>query len=168
MIKHPEVEIYYENENGDESLSEDYEVFVDENCSNCHESFLPQSHFNPLIPAHNLSSNWNDLPWWFDNKYLMFFNDRNDSSSVSSSYQHVNTQRRNDLPPVEQGGYSPGYGSSGSASGSQTASKETTTVNDVSDSNSDTRSRSGIRNQRSGSSSRSGDSTSKRKFRKRK
>ena len=166
MINHPEVEIYYENEKGEESLSEDYEVYVDEDCSTCHESFLPQLHFSPLIPAHDLTSNWNDLPWWLDTKYLMFFNDRDDSStSTSSGYQHVSTQRRNDLPPAQQGGYAPISGRGSSTSNTAAASTVTPSNDGL---NSNTRSRSTVDKQNSGSSSRLNATTSKRKFRKRK
>ena len=52
MINHPKVEVYYEKENGEEYLTEDYDVFVDEDCSTCHDEFLVQKHFSPLIPAH--------------------------------------------------------------------------------------------------------------------
>jgi len=166
MINHPDVEIYYERENGEEYLSEDYDVYVDEDCSTCHEDFIAQKHFSPLLPAHDLSSNWNDLPWWLDTKYLMFFNERNDSSSsVNSGYQHVSTQRRNNQPPAQQGGFISGSsgGGTSSGSGSQNVSSSTTT-----NENTNTRSRSSVSNQGSGSSSKSSASTSKRKFRKRK
>jgi hypothetical protein len=168
MINHPEVEIYYERESGEEYLSEDYEVFVDEDCTTCHDSFLPQKHFSPFIPAHDVSSNWKDLPWWLDTKYLMFFSENDDSTSGGSGYQHVNTYRRNDLPAPQQGGYVSGSGGSSTTSSSSNTSTATTAtkVNEGSDSNS--RSRSSVTSQNSGSSSKSGEPSSKRKFRKRK
>ena len=169
MIEHPEVEVYYERENGEEYLSEDYDVFVDEDCTTCHNEFIAQKHFSPLIPAHNLNSNWNDLPWWLDTKYLMFFKDRDDSSSSSgiSGYQHVSTQRRNNIPPPQQGGYVSGSGGSTTNAGAQNV-PEVTNANEGSSSESNSRSRSGVSSQNSGGSSRSSASASKRKFRKRK
>ena len=50
MINHPEVEIYYERENGEEYLAEDYDVFVDEDCSTCHEEF--HHHRADDLPAY--------------------------------------------------------------------------------------------------------------------
>ncbi len=167
MINHPEVEVYYERENGEEYLTEEYDVFVDEDCTLCHETLVPQKHFSPLIPAHELSSNWNNLPWWLDTKYLMFFSENDDSSSGTSGYQHAISQRRNDLPPPQQGGYIPISRGSGASSANTQATAKATQVDEGS--NSGSKNRSTVGNQNSGSSSRSGSSSSStRKFRKRK
>ncbi len=162
MINHPEVEVYYERENGEEYLSEEYDVFVDEDCTTCHDSFLPQKHFSPLIPSHDLSTNWNDLPWWLDTKYLLFFSENDDSSSSISGYQHVNTQKRNTLPSPQQGGYISGSGGSSSSGGSPAVTPSPPSEQGSS------KSRSSVSSQNSGSSSKSSSTTSKRKFRKRK
>lgn len=168
MITHPQVEIYYERENGEEYLSEDYDVFVDEDCTTCHDSFIAQKHFAPLIPAHDYSSNWNDLPWWLDTKYLMFFseNDGDSSSSAGYNYQHVNSQSRPNLPLSQQGGYVTRSG--GSTSGSDNTINMSGNNSSNSGSNSAVRSRSGSSNDNSSNNSRSSSSSSKRKFRKRK
>ena len=163
MVSHPEVEVYYERENGEEYLTEEYNVFVDEDCTTCHESFLPQKHFAPLIPAHDLSVNWNDLPWWLDTKYLMFFSDGDDSSSASTGYQHAISQKRINLPPPQQGGYISGSGGSSSSGGSAAVTPSQPSEQGSS------KSRTAVSSQNSGSNSKSSSSSSsKRKFRKRK
>jgi len=159
MIDHPEVEVYYERENGEEYLTEDYDVFVDEDCSSCHEAFLPQTHFSPLLPAHNTYSNWNNLPWWLDTKYLMFFSKMDSSESGSYGYQHVNSQNRNINTPAQAGGYIP----ASRAGGSSSSSGSTTAKLSPPQENPDPKSRKEISSQDSGNSSRSASTSSKRK-----
>jgi hypothetical protein len=165
-INHPEVEIYYERENGEEYLTEDYDVFVDEDCSTCHDEFLAQKHYSPLIPAHETKNNWDKLPWWIDTKYLMFIsgNDNPDNSeSGSYGYQHVDSQKRTDPPPAQQGGYMP-VSSGGSSTSSGSLSPESSSQTSG---KSESRSRSAISDQNSGGNSGSKSTSSKRKFRKR-
>lgn len=166
MINHPEVEVYYERDNGEEYLTEEYDVFVDEDCSTCHDEFIAQKHFSPLIPAHQDKSNWNDIPWWLDTKYLMFISGNNDSiysGSGNSGYQHVGSQTRNDPPPAQQGGYITAPARGGTASTNSSAVTSTQAPEE-----SGSGSKSAVRTQDSGSKSNSSTSTSKRKFRKRK
>ena len=163
MINHPKVEVYYEKENGEEFLTEDYNVFVDEDCSTCHDEFLVQKHFSPLIPAHDSDTNWNDVPWWLDTKYLMFFSGIDSSESGDYGYQHVNSQERIRIPSAQQGGYLPNTGGSASASGGSSA----ITPSEPSEGSS-SKARSSVNIQNPGSSSKSTETTSKRKFRKRK
>jgi hypothetical protein len=167
MINHPKVEVYYEKENGEEYLTEDYDVFVDEDCSTCHDEFFVQQHFSPLIPAHNSNTNWDDIPWWLDTKYLMFFSSGIDTSeSGDYGYQHVNSQQRTQIPSAQQGGYLPNTGGGASAAGGSSAitPSEPSETSEGSNSNA----RTSVSSQNSGSSSKSTETTSKRKFRKRK
>ena len=165
LIDHPDIEVYYERENGEEFLTENYDVFVDEDCSTCHDEFLAQKHFSPLIPAHNTNLDWNTLPWWQDTKYLLFVSGNDSSESGGYGYQHVSSQKRTNIPSAQQGGYLPasGGGSSSSSSTSVTTSFEPSE-------GSSSRARATVSSQNSGNSSKSTSTstTSKRKFRKRK
>jgi hypothetical protein len=73
LLKHPAVEVTYEDNNRGASYTEDYHVFVDEDCQTCHRDFSVVGHYNSLIPVHN--SAWSITPWWFDDKYQLKFNE---------------------------------------------------------------------------------------------
>lgn len=165
MINHPEVEVYYERENGEEYLTEEYDVFVDEDCSTCHDGFITQTHFSPLIPAHDLDYDWNDIPWWLDTKYLLFISGNDTNSANSYGYQHVSSQKRNPIPPAQSGGYIPVAPTGGSATGSSAA---TTGSRAAEGGSTGSKSRAAVSNQSSGGNSKTTSTTSKRKFRKRK
>ena len=71
ILTHPEVEVVYQHQNEKNNYSEDYDVYVDEDCNACHTDFRVIKHFNPLLSAHNNA--WNATPWWFDDKYMVIF-----------------------------------------------------------------------------------------------
>ncbi len=162
MLDHPEIEVYYERQDQADSLVEDYDVFVDEDCASCHENFLIQAHFNPLIPAHTVSANWNNLPWWFDTKYLTFSSANQPAGNSSSdTYLHVQSQQRTFSDSPQSGGYLPA--SSGGSSSSSESSSSSNAVDKASQNERPSVDRQ-INNKRLNSKS----VTSKRKFRKRK
>lgn len=158
LINHPEVEVYYERESGTDSLAEEYEVFVDEDCSSCHDNFLIQEHFSPMIDKQSVSVNWDNLPWWFDTKYLYLFSEIQSSENTSSDiYQHVQSQQREYGEIPQTGGYLPSGGSS--APSGSAAAKSTENDNHA-------KKRSNVTNEKSKSRSDSNSETNKRKFRK--
>ena len=159
LLNHPDIEVYYEREDGEDSLAEHYDVFVDEDCANCHEDFKIQDHFSPLLPAHQISQQWVNLPWWFDNKYLYIF-ENNQSEGVTSSdtYQHVQSRGNSFIESPQSGGYLPGSsGRGGTASNSDSPASSKKAVEKTKENTDVTADR---QNSNSGSS--------KRKFRKRK
>jgi hypothetical protein len=79
ILRHPEIEVYYENENGKDSFAEQFDVVVNEDCKSCHGNFQPTQHFTPLSPMHQ--NDWSRIPWWFDDNYMTIFG----SSSPSIS-----------------------------------------------------------------------------------
>jgi len=164
LLEHPEIEVYYEKESGADSLAENYDVFVDEDCASCHNDFFIQLHFNPMISAHQSAQKWDNLPWWFDNKYLYIFdNNQADGVNDSDTYQHVQSRENNYINGAQSSGYLPAS-SGGYVSGSSSTSKKTNdnSANDRTAIEGDP-SNSGSEGRSSGSSS----SSSTRKFRKR-
>lgn len=116
LFQHPEVEVYYEDENGVSEISEPYQVFVDENCTTCHQQLRIESHFNPLVPAHTPKTNsnyaWNNYPWWHGEEYLLLFgesenegNGGNELSGGGSTSGYVESIRRDNTDSPQSGGY---------------------------------------------------------------
>lgn len=120
LLRHTDVLVSYQDEGGNEEYTEDYDVFVDEDCRSCHQNFNVAYHFNPLLPAHLSTLNrWAAEPWWFDNKYVFLFGTgEDDEQSGSYDYRHVSPRGSGALssPPPSQGyGLTrPGGGSSSS------------------------------------------------------
>ncbi|MFC2088497.1 hypothetical protein ACFLSX_02765 [Calditrichota bacterium] len=164
LLDHPEIEVYYEREGQADSLAENYDVFVDEDCASCHDNFLIQKHFSPLIPAHNTEVNWDYLPWWFDTKYLTFISgNRPVDDSSSETYQHVQSQQRSFGESPPSGGYLPAAsGGSATTSGASSSTKSTENSNDTENK------RTSVNRQGNNTQSSSESVTTKRKFRKRK
>lgn len=165
LLDHPEIEVYYEQEGQADSLVENYQVFVDEDCSLCHDDFLIQNHFSPLIPAHQTAVNWNYLPWWFDTKYLAIMSGNQlEEDNTSDSYQHIQSRQRSFGESPPSGGYLPA--SSGGNTASSGSAATSSQSNENSGNSEDSRSR--IRNDNSDTQSNSEPAKTKRKFRKRK
>jgi len=161
LINHPAIEVYYERENELDSLSEDYEVYVDENCGSCHDGFLIQKHFSPMLSTQNVSVNWNNLPWWFDTKYLHIFSgNQSPENTASDTYQHVQSQQRPFGDTPQSGGYLPSASGGGSVSSGVLPSKS---VEDGDQQNK----RKDVTPDKNKSRSDSKSGTTKRKFRKR-
>jgi len=165
MLNHPDIEVYYEREDSEESLSEHYDVYVDEDCANCHTDFVIQSHFSPLLPAHQSLAKWNNLPWWFDNKYLFIFeNNQSDGVSSSDTYQHVQSRGNSFINTPQSGGYLPSASGGSSAGSSAASSKKAFDKTNKTKENERTE----VGRQNNNNNSKSSSGFSKRKFRKRK
>ncbi len=157
-MNHPEIEVFYERENDLDSLAEDYEVYVDEDCGSCHDDFLIQKHFSPMLNKQSVSVHWNNLPWWFDTKYLYVFSrNQSEENTSSGTYQHVQSQQRPFGNTPQSGGYI-----SGGSSAKSGAQPSKSIGNDDPPQKSIKKTR-----ERSKSQSDSKTKTTKRKFRKR-
>ncbi len=136
LLKHPDVLVEYveEKNEGAEVYSEEYDVYVDEDCSYCHDSFNVATHFNPLIPAHRTTQSfWNVQPWWFDNRYMMIFGG-NGEEEPEVEYRSIPARRGggSSATPASGNRYIPGRSSpsSGSASVESDGSGGNSTGND--------------------------------------
>jgi len=101
ILRHPEIEAYYENTDHEQSFVEEFDVIVDEDCYSCHENFQASRHFAPFSPAHQ--NIWSQTPWWLDDNYKTIFgsptapdNDDNYESSESPAYNTTPDK----LPPA--------------------------------------------------------------------
>jgi len=100
MLRHPEIEAYYDDKDSQQSFVEEFDVVVDEDCISCHNGFQVSKYFAPLSPAHH--SSWSQTPWWFDDNYKAIFGSSatEESEEYESSQSAPNNKTPAKLPPA--------------------------------------------------------------------
>jgi hypothetical protein len=100
ILRHPEIEAYYEDANHEQTYAEEFDVVVDEDCSSCHTDFRITRHFAPFSPAHH--DVWSQTPWWFDDNYKAIFGSPTpkDNGEYDSSESTVDMSAPAKSPPA--------------------------------------------------------------------